>query len=188
LFELEPNSANWAGQSALTLFYQAQLLVRSGLVADARAATQEGCAITDRLIAKDPSVIFWRDQSRQCLRLRAELAAIGGSRSEAILLANQVLAAVRSDVSESSADRFALPQAYQLVGDVLWKSGDRSGAAAAWKAGLASWPRGIAETPMQMAVHGEMLRGSGQRAEGVRIATELAAMGYRRSMSNRTGI
>ena len=120
--------------------------------------------------------------------LRAELAAIDGSRNEAIALANQLLAAVRSDSGGATADRFALPQAYQLVGDVLWKSGNRSGAIAAWKAGLASWPKGIAEKPLQMAVRGEMLRGTGQRAEGGQIASQLAAMGYRRSISNRTGI
>ena len=188
LVELEPNSANWAAQSALTLLHQAQLLVRSGRVADARASNEEGCTIANRLTAKDPSVIIWRDQARQCLRLRAELAAISGSKDEAIVLANQVLAAVRSDGGGSTVDRFALPQAYKLVGDVLWKSGNRSGAAATWKAALANWPKNIAETPMQMAVRGELLRGTGQRAEGVQIASELAAMGYRRSMSNRTGI
>ena len=188
LVALEPNSADWAGQSARTLLNQAQMLIRTGQLAAAQTATAEGCQLANRVAAKDPTVVLWRNHARSCLRLRAELAALSGAHGEAIALSNQVLAAVRSDPAGSSPDRFSLPQAYQLAGDVLWKSGNRAGAVAAWKAGLASWPKGIAETPSQMAVRGELLRGTGQRAEGSRIASELAAMGYRQSMSNRTRI
>ncbi|HVJ70300.1 MAG TPA: hypothetical protein VM531_02130, partial [Sphingomicrobium sp.] len=61
-------------------------------------------------------------------------------------------------------------------------------ARAAWKAGLDAWPKGIAETPRQLAERGEMLRGIGQRAEGMRVASQLAAMGYRQSLSNRARV
>jgi hypothetical protein len=33
-----------------------------------------------------------------------------------------------------------------------------------------------------------MLRGIGQRAEGMRVASQLMAMGYRQSLSNRAGV
>jgi hypothetical protein len=95
---------------------------------------------------------------------------------------------VRSDKIMLAGDRFALSQAHKLVGDISWRSGDRAGAKVAWQAGLDAWPNGIAETPRQMAERGEMLRGIGKRAEGMRIASQLAAMGYRQSLTNRARI
>jgi tetratricopeptide (TPR) repeat protein len=188
LIELEPTNADWMGQGASTLLNQAQLQLRAGRIPEARRATDEGCDLANRLIARDPTVVLWRDAGRNCLRLRAELAAVSGSASEAIFLANQVLDAIRTDRSGSSKDRFALAEAHKLVGDMLWRGGDRAGARAAWQAGFAAWPKGITETPRQMGERGEMLRGIGQRAEGMRIASQLATMGYRQSLSNRARI
>ncbi len=188
LVELEPSNANWIGQSSSTLLNQAQLLLRAGKVEVARVAADAGCELANRLTARDPTVTTWREHGRSCLRLRAELAVLGGSANEAVFLANQVLEGVRADQAKSSTDRFALPHAQKLVGDILWRTGDRAGAVAAWKAGLAAWPNGVAETPRQMGERGEMLRGIGQRAEGMRIASQLAAMGYRQSLSNRARV
>lgn len=188
LVELEPGSADWMGRSAATLLNQAMLLIRAGNTASARIATDGGCALADRLTARDPTVVSWRDTSRNCLRLRAELAASSGSGAEAVALANQVLRAVQSDGVGSSEDRFALPLTQKLVGDILWRTGNRAGAIAAWNAGLSAWPKGVAETPSQLAARGEMLRGAGQRPEGSRIASKLAAMGYRQSVSNRARV
>ena len=188
LVELEPSNANWMGQSASTLLNQAQLLLRAGKATDARAAADAGCDLASRLTARDPTVANWKEHGRNCLRLRAELAGVSGRSSEAIYLANQVLEAVRADQAEGSRDRFAIPQALKLVGDMSWRAGDRAGAIAAWKAGLESWPKAVAETPRQMGERGEMLRGVGQRAEGARIASQLAAMGYRQSVTNRARV
>ena len=186
LVELEPSNTEWASQSANALLDQSQIMLRSGKLAEARGAIDQGCSLANGLIARDPTVVTWRDAGLACLRLRAELAAIGGSAGEALVLANQVVAGVRS--AEASGDRFALSEAHKLVGDVRLRAGDRAGAVAAWSAGLAAWPKGLAETPAQMAARGEMLRGIGERAEGARIELELAARGYRRSLSNRAGI
>jgi tetratricopeptide (TPR) repeat protein len=188
LMELEPSNTDWANGNASALLDQAQLFLRVGRLAEARAAAEQGCGIADRLTAQDPSVAAWRTAARNCLRTRAEIAADSGSSSVSLALANQVLDEVRANGSNSANDRFTLAQAHKLVGDVLWRSGNRDGAVAAWKAGLAVWPREIAETPLQMAARGEMLRGIGQRAEGMRIASKLAAMGYRQSLSNRARV
>jgi eukaryotic-like serine/threonine-protein kinase len=188
LVELEPSNADWKNRSASTRLNQALLLLRAGQISEAKTAAGDGCAMANELVARDPTVISWRDSGRTCLRLRAELASIGGAANEAILLANQALDAVRSEQGQTFSDRFGVPQAYKLVGDVYWRQGNRAAAAAAWTAGLAQWPKGVAESPAQMAVRGEMLRGTGNRADGDRIAARLAAMGYRRSLSNRTGI
>ncbi len=188
LVALEPSNADWVGRSANTQLSQATLLLRSGRIAEAKAAAELGCGKTTQLIARDPTVAYWQDNARRCLGLRAELASLAGSPSEALYLALQVLDRVRSGNIDSAMDRFALSQAHKLVGDILWRSGDGAGAKSAWQAGLAAWPKGITETPRQMAERGEMLRGIGQRAEGMRIASQLAAMGYRKSITNRARV
>ena len=188
LVELEPSNADWMSRSASTFVNQAQLLLRANKIAEARTATDAGCNIALRLTARDRAVVSWRESARSCLRLRAELAVIDGAKGESLYLARQVLDAVRSDNQVSSQDRFAVSRAHKLVGDVLSRAGDRDGAAAAWRAGLAAWPKGVAETPRQMAERGELLRGIGQRAEGTRIASQLAAMGFRQSVSNRARV
>lgn len=188
LTELEPGNADWMGRSASTQLSRALLLLRSGQTNEARASAEEGCNKSAQLVGKDPTVSAWREAYRRCLALRAELALAAGSKGEASALAQQVLDAVRAERPANLNDRFAPGQARKLVGDILWRSGDRPGARAAWQAALADWPRGIAETPRQMGERGEMLRGLGQRSEGERIATRLAAMGYRQSLSNRARV
>lgn len=188
LVELEPSNADWVGRSANTQLSQALLLVRSGRSAEARAAAEQGCEKTNQLLTRDSTVTYWQENARRCLALKAELASAAGSNSQALYLAGQLLDRIRSDNISSVKDRFALAQAQKLRGDILWRSGDRAAAKSAWLAGLAAWPKGIPETPRQMAERGEMLRGIGQRAEGMRIASQLAAMGYRQSLSNRARV
>jgi tetratricopeptide (TPR) repeat protein len=188
LVALEPANADWMSRSASTQLNQAVLLLRAGRATEAGTVATEGCDKANSLIARDSTVIAWRDLGRLCLRLRAELALSDGGDPDAIGLARQLLDGIRADKILIAKDRFALSQAYKLVGDMMWRTGDRAGARAAWQAGLAVWPKGITEPPRQLAERGEMLRGIGQRAEGMRIASQLAAMGYRQSLSNRAGI
>jgi len=188
LIALEPANADWKARSALTQLNQAQLLLLIGRMAEARAAATEGCDKATSLVSRDPTVVAWRDLGRRCLRLSAELALGEGADAEALAIARQLLDGVRADKIMLAGDRFALSQAYKLVGDMLWRTGDRARARAAWQAGLNAWPNGMAETPRQMAERGEMLRGIGKRAEGGRIASQLAAMGYRQSLTNRARI
>ncbi|HEY0628304.1 MAG TPA: TIR domain-containing protein [Sphingomicrobium sp.] len=188
LVALEPTNADWRARSALTQLIQAQLLLLTGRKSEARTAAADGCEKATSLVARDPTVVAWRDLGRHCLRLRAELALSDGANAEAVALSRQLLDGVQADKILLGSDRFALSQAYKLLGDAKWRTGDRSGARAAWQAGLNAWPKGTTETPRQMAERGEMLRGMGQRAEGMRIASQLAAMGYRQSLSNRAGV
>jgi hypothetical protein len=160
------------------------LLLRAGKSAEAAQAIAVGCDAAGRLVARDPSVVDWQSRSRECLRLRSELALTQGRKGEAIFLARQNLDAIRAEPPSGLQDQVALPQAYKLLGDILWRAGDRAGAAASWRAGLANWPKGLTPSPAQQAERGEMLRGIGERAEGSRIAAQLAAMGYRQSLSN----
>jgi hypothetical protein len=188
LISLEPANKDWLSRSASTQINQAMLLLRSGRSLEAGAVAVEGCNRSDSLIARDPTVIAWRDLARLCLQLRAELALGDGGGADAVRLARQTLDDIRSDKILIAKDRFALSQGYKLVGDMMWRGGDRAGARAAWQSGLAAWPKGVTETPRQMAERGEMLRGIGQRAEGMGIGSQLAAMGYRQSLSNRARV
>jgi len=188
LVELEPTNADWLGRSASTELNQAQLLLRANRIGEAGAAAAQGCDKATSVAARDPSVIAWRDMGRFCLRLRAELALAAGSGGEGLAIARQLLNAIREDKIVVAKDRFGLSQAYKLVGDIMWRTGDRAGARAAWRQGLAAWPSEIPETPRQEAERGEMLRGIGERSEGMRIASQLGAMGYRQSLSNRAGV
>jgi tetratricopeptide (TPR) repeat protein len=188
LVALEPANADWMSRSASTQLSRAMLLLRAGRATEARTVTTQGCDKANSLIARDSTVIAWRDLGRLCLRLRAELALSDGQGADAIGLARQLLDGIRADKILIAKDRFALSQAYKLVGDMMWRTGDRAGARTAWQAGLAAWPKGITEPPRQLAERGEMLRGIGQRAEGMRIASQLAAMGYRQSLSNRARV
>ena len=187
LTALEPGNADWLGRSADTELNHALLLLRAGQSGAAGTAADAGCTLTARLVARDPSVVAWRSSHHHCLRLRAELAQAAGSRDEAVSIARQVLAAVRGDRRDLVREPFAIAQAQKLIGDMLWRNGDRAAAQAAWRTGLAAWPATTLPTPRQLAERGEMLRGIGSRAEGERIAAQLAAAGYRQSLSNRVG-
>jgi tetratricopeptide (TPR) repeat protein len=184
LVALEPANADWLNRSANTQLNQALLLLRVGRTEEARAVATQGCDKATGLVARDPTVVAWRDLGRLCLRLRAELALSEGQVTEALTNARELLDGIRTDKILIARDRFALSEAHKLVGDILWRTGDRAGARAAWQAGLTAWPKGMAEAPRQMAERGEMLRGNGQRAEGAQLASQLAAMGYRQSLTN----
>ena len=189
LVDLDPDNANWRGRSAVTELNQATLLLRAGRNAEAQTVADLGCQKAEALVAKDATVNFFQEARRRCLAIRAELALVRGATAEAVALARQFLGEVRTaQGGRSINDRFAAAQAQKLLGDMMWRSGDRAGAKAAWSSGLAAWPRSIAENPSQLAARGEMLRGLGQRAEGMRIAAQLAAMGFRQSLTDRTRI
>jgi tetratricopeptide (TPR) repeat protein len=188
LIELEPSNADWLGRSAATELDFALLLIRAGRDAEAIPAIDKGCSGTGQLLARDPAVAAWREGSRNCLYVRAERALVVRSGDEALFLARQLLDAVRTDQEARSKDPFAVAQAHKLIGDILWRTGDRHGAAGAWELGLAAWPKGVTETPRQMAERGAMLRGTGDRSEGSKIAAQLAAMGYRQSLANRVKV
>ncbi len=188
LIALEPSNADWMGRSANTLLARALLLLRSGKTAEASAVTDQGCDLAGRLIARDPTIDSWRITNRNCLHLRAELAIVGGAKNEALMLARQSLEETRSNRKLRVNEPFALSQAHKLIGDLLWRAGDRSEATTAWRTALAAWPRGTAETPREQAERSAMLRGTGARPEGNRIASQLSAMGYRQSLANRVKI
>jgi eukaryotic-like serine/threonine-protein kinase len=188
LTELEPSNADWMGRSASTQLSYGTILLRAGKTEEAGIAIRSGCDLVSRILARDRSVAAWREHDRRCLMLRADLA-LAGSGEESLFLAREALSAAQAESGGDAVDRkFAIGSAHKLVGDVLWRKGDRNGAAAAWKAAIAAWPRDVAETPREAMERAEILRGIGVRDEASLIQSRLAAKGYRQSLSNRTRI
>ena len=186
LVALEPSNADWMGRSASTHFSYGTILLRTGRAQQAAAAIRAGCDLVSRILARDRSVAAWREHDRRCIALRTELALADGAGEQALFLAREALASARSETSGDAVDRrFALASAHKLVGDVHWRSGDRTAATEAWRAALTLWPRGVAETPRESAERAEMLRGIGARGEASQIQSGLAAKGYRQSSGNR---
>ena len=174
------------GRSASTELNRAILLMRVSQIAEATAAANRGCNLINQLVARNRTVAAWSENSRRCLALRAELAAGSGNPDEARQIARQLLDTARAESqSASPKDPFSLSQAYKLAGDISWQTGDRTNAMAQWKSGLSAWPKSVAETPTHLFQRSEMLRGIGQRGAATQIASQLTAMGYRQSISNR---
>ena len=186
LVALEPTNADWMGRSASTELNRAVLLMRSSQIAPASEAANRGCDLINQLVARNPTVASWTDNRRRCLAIRAELAAESGNTVEARQIAQQMLDTARTESQlPSPKDPFGTADAYKLAGDIAWRTGDRTSASGYWNAGLSAWPKGVAETPMQLFRRSEMLRGIGQRAEAAKVRSQLTAMGYRQSISDR---
>jgi hypothetical protein len=75
--------------------------------------------------------------------------------------------------------RVAIAQAYNLIGNLRLRTGDKAGAIAAWQAALAGWPSNTAETPRQLAIRMQLLGAVGQIEEAGALRQKLNAMGYR---------
>ena len=185
LVALDATNADWQGRSANTQINRASLLLRVGRTDEASQLIAQGCGTADRLVARNSNVASWVESVEACRGLRAELAAASGdaafAREEAGAHLASVLAASKGG---RSRDPFSVSLAHKLVGDIAWRTGDRPGAIAAWKAGLAAWPRNAVEAARQTAQRAEMLRGTGARQEAEQITSRLAQNGYRQSISN----
>lgn len=185
LVAVEPSNADWQGRNASTRLYQATLLMRAGRTAAAAAAASAGCDAFERLTRRDRSVVSWQDGAQRCLALRAELAIANGDEAGALSSARQLLAEVERDHgSAAPPNPFARAEAFKLLGDMSWRSGDRAAARAAWQKALSAWPK-TTETPIEWGERGEILRGLGDVVQGQAILQRLQALGYRQSITNR---
>jgi tetratricopeptide (TPR) repeat protein len=155
-------------------------LGRTGEAADEAAA---GCQTTAALGARDRSTARWRRLLTSCLTTRSRVALASGERAQALSLAQQALAAARSEhTGDAVTDRYIVAAACRLLGDVRQRSNDSKGAASAWSDGLAQLPPNATERPWEMSEHAELLRRLG-KAEAARPLTQrLSAIGYRSVM------
>lgn len=182
LIRTEPNNTEWGQVAAAGTFELGQLQLATGDLEQAGSSARAGCELASRLAERDSSVVRWRAELRgRCLELRARLALGRNAVLEAEAVAGEAVRLARAELGRApSADnQVALAAAQLLVGDVAERRGDRSGAARAWRAALASWPKGLEEKPRELAMRAYLLRKTGQGRAASEIARRLAVIGYR---------
>ena len=180
LLAIEPGNAKGRQSTETARLMLARQLFEAGKTAAADAVAEAACSGLRRLVAQDPTVAIRKSGLRDCLILRARIAARSGRGENAADLAAQVVQVARSVKStDSVADQFGVATALRVVGDVRARSGDSSGARSAWAEAAARLPRGIAEKPDEMHEHAIILTRLGRTAEAQQFNRRLAAMGYR---------
>jgi len=112
--------------------------------------------------------------------MQASAALKSGSKGDALSLAASAVAAAKTVNSRDPIeDRYGLAKAYRLFGDVQHQLGNERAAREAWTAGLATIPKDITERPVEMSQHQMLLQRLGRTTEAARLASTLAAIGYR---------
>ena len=148
---------------------------------DASAEARSGCALAGELVAKGHAVFRWRFAQTECFALQARLAMAGKGEGEgATQLAERAVAAARNlNSGDQNSDRFRRASYQRLLGDAKLKAGDRSGAIAAWTAGLESLPNGVAERPWELNERFQLLRRLGRTGEAQPLGAKLATLHYK---------
>ena len=182
LLSREPANRRWSYFEARARIDLAESLLEARRSGESVAQATRACVTAQRLIATDPNVQRWRGVQRDCWLVRARIALDAGNSAEALRFAEQAVVAARSVSStDPIEDKYAVAEAYGLLGDVRSRLGDSAGARAAWSAGLASVPPGVAEKPNEMAERVMVSKRLGRDADVEELATRLVRMGYPRS-------
>ena len=180
LIAYEPGNSRWKYYSARARLNLADMLLIASRTDEARAQAALGCDMTDRLLSTDPDVQVWRATMRECQEMRAKLTIAYGNADQAERLAEQAVktaSSVRS--TDPIDDRHALARSLRLLGDIRERLGNRQGAVAAWRAGLAAMPANVAERPNEMAERATLMDRLGRSGEAQPLLDRLTAMGYR---------
>jgi tetratricopeptide (TPR) repeat protein len=179
LIATEPGNSMWLQYAAWSQLDLGGLLLLDGQQDAAAKAVRSGCDLTERLIAKDKSVVEWNDRLRRgCVVARARLALANGSTAEALALA-QDAARWSGPVPAKADTRLSIAQAQTLLGDIRLASGDRGAAQRAWRAARAMLPAGQAESPLVLSRRAILMRRLGDSAGARALAGRLDRMGYR---------
>ena len=179
LIHVEPDNAEWLQAISLAQFDLADLQLSMKDTAAAAATTRSGCDIVDRLLLRDKSVASWKALQRvSCLNLRSRLAIAGGNSSEALMLAQQGVAAART--SPNASDRALLGFTMMTAGgNALAASGQHDEARRWWTAALHSIPAGAELRPTEQAQLAAIKLRLGDSDGARQITSALRATGYR---------
>ena len=189
LVQTEPGNTEWMQYAAASKMNLAALLRTGGDLEGAATALRSGCDLDGRLMAKDHTVRFWKEDLRlQCLGERVRLALANKSPGEAVSIAREATAAANASKFDTPIDaQFWRASTYDLLGNALAAAGDGQQASAAWRAAAANWPTNVALAPEWLAAGAGILRDAGQKAAADQISARLDAMGYRGPESVRSG-
>ena len=180
LIATEPGNSQWLQFAAWSQLDLGGLLLLDGRQDAAAKAVRSGCDLTERLIARDKSVVEWNDRLRRsCALGRARLALASGSTGEALALAQDAARWTASAPVTKADTRISIAQAQILLGDIRAAAGDRSTAERAWRAALAMLPPGRAESPFVLSRRAMLLGRLGDSAGARALAARLDRIGYR---------
>jgi len=180
LTRIEPDNSKWQAFAARARISLTEALLLSRNLAEANSTNRAACDSFAGLLRKDGSVQDWRIGLRDCWLFGAQVAAAEGKYDAASTAANKAIEIAKTAKSpDQSLDRFILAKAYRVLGDIKRASGDASGAAAAWAAGLATIPKVASERPSEAYEHAELLERTGQAAQARPKRQWLASIGYR---------
>jgi tetratricopeptide (TPR) repeat protein len=179
LLAIEPGNAKGRQSTESARLVLARQLFETGATTEAAEQADSTCIAFRRLIAQDPTVAKNRAGLRDCLILRARIAARVGQWKDAVGLAAQSVQIARSVKStDDVADQFGVAAALRAVGDVRARSGDSDGARSAWAEALTQLPSGVAEQPDEMHEHAIILERVGRSAEAAHLKTRLMQIGF----------
>ena len=180
LLAAEPTNSDTIEYTAGARFDLAGLLAALGRLDAAAAAARAGCDQATRLLSLDQKVATWQRRRFECSLTRGDLALRSGAIEEALMDAQSAVVAAETIRKQKDTDgRFALGRAYNLIGNIRSRQGDKTAALASWRDGLAIWPRGTPETPSQSALRMRLLKSTGATAQAAALKRELAAKGFR---------
>jgi tetratricopeptide (TPR) repeat protein len=181
LLPVEPGNTLWLNYAMSVRFALADALM--GTKQDGAAETEAGCAIAQRLFARDSRYAQWRLGMQICWTNRARLALAANRTDEALRNARQAVSTGMPDTTRSMDGPAPAARAQLVLGDIQKSLGDSAAAAAAWQAGLAALPNGLTERPNELALHAAILQRLGRAAEAQPIIERLRAMGYRATIT-----
>ncbi len=181
LIRVESGNAQSAQLTAGVQFDLARILVTRGDFDQASALIRSACDTTNRLIAKDASVAFWRLGLRsECLEVQARAALVRGMPAEALERAAEMLRTAGSENTQSHSEdaQLALANAHLIHALAANAQGNRRAAAAEFQKAAQAWPRSVPDRPILIAKKVIILRGLGRSRQADELARRLAGMGY----------
>jgi tetratricopeptide (TPR) repeat protein len=180
LTAIEPDNAQWLEYGYLVRLDLATALLRQKQVDQAAAQTNLVCQTVRRLLARDATNPMLRRGSVSCGMMKARLALLKGSNSEASTLADQAIGTARSTHTDDKViDGFLLAAAYRLRGDVARQAGDAAAASGFWTSAIAAIPPGAAEQPYETVERWRILTRLGRSQEAAPLAARLHSIGYK---------
>ena len=181
LIKVEPANTQTAQLTAGVQFDLARIVLAQGHLDEASDLIRSACDRTNRLIAKDASVAYWRLVLRSdCLESEARAAIAEGMPSEATDRAAEMLRIARSENAKSHSEdaQLALANAYLIHAIAATAQGDRPAATAAFQSAVQAWPRSAPDRPSLLARKTIILRGLGRSPQADELARRLARIGY----------
>ena len=176
--------ANTATQStaAWSSFGLARAKLAAHATDEAAALVGSACDRTDRLIAKDSTVVEWRlDLRSACLELQARVALARGNAGEAQRASDDLIATARDEWgrTHSQEAQIAEANAWSTKGLVLRAAGNSAASAAAFERAASTWPRSVPDRASYVAQKAVIFKAIGRAADAASLAQRLDAMGYR---------